>query len=359
MKYRFKVRRAVYLLLTGTLIAVTGAKLYSNKKITGSKVYIYDKESPVSVRAIPIQAENITEEYTFAGTFEPVKETQVTADIQGKITQVMAEEGNGVKKDEIIVRLDDSLMLLQLKEAELSIKDLERDVERYRVLAAADAVQGIQLEKLILGLEKAKIKKETLIDQIAKTQVKAPINGIITAKLNEIGGFAAPGVPLFRLTDISELKFTIFTDENKLHLFENNKEYLIVPDAYPHIELQAVLLYTGSKANPGNSFPIQFRVKNTPDLKIKAGMFGKVHFTVQSTQTAVTIPVSSISGTENKPAVFLAKNGKAALQNITISHYAANKAVVTDGLKPGDMLITRGFINLHEGANITTLKSTE
>jgi membrane fusion protein (multidrug efflux system) len=47
------------------------------------------------------------------------------------------------------------------------------------------------------------------------------------------------------------------------------------------------------------------------------------------------------------------KNGKAVLQNITISKKIQNKAVVLSGLNEGDVIVTNGFINLFDGANVT------
>jgi multidrug efflux pump subunit AcrA (membrane-fusion protein) len=109
----------------------------------------------------------------------------------------------------------------------------------------------------------------------------------------------------------------------------------------------------GSKANMGSSFPVQFAVNNTPDLKIKSGMFGKVNLKNDNQEKSIIIPASAIVGTANQPQVYLIKNGKSVLQNITISKKIQNKAIVLSGLNEGDVIVTNGFINLFDGANIT------
>jgi membrane fusion protein (multidrug efflux system) len=108
----------------------------------------------------------------------------------------------------------------------------------------------------------------------------------------------------------------------------------------------------GSKANMGSSFPVQFMVNNTSDLKIKSGMFGKVLLKSETSGKGIIIPSSAIQGTENQPQVYIVKNGKALLQNITISNKIQNKAVVSSGLNEGDVIVTNGFINLFDGANV-------
>ncbi|MBU2061061.1 MAG: hypothetical protein KKH44_04325 [Bacteroidetes bacterium] len=109
----------------------------------------------------------------------------------------------------------------------------------------------------------------------------------------------------------------------------------------------------GSKANMGSSFPVQFSVNNTSDLKIKSGMFGKVLLKSETSGKGIIIPSSAIQGTENQPQVYIVKNGKALLQNITMSNKIQNKSVVSSGLNEGDVIVTNGFINLFDGANVT------
>jgi multidrug efflux pump subunit AcrA (membrane-fusion protein) len=110
---------------------------------------------------------------------------------------------------------------------------------------------------------------------------------------------------------------------------------------------------TGSKANMGNSFPVQFLVKNTTDLKIKSGMFGSVQLKNNSDEKLIIIPASSVVGTNIQPQVYIVNNGKAILKNITISTRFQNKAVVSGGLTGGEVIITNGFINLFDGANVS------
>ena len=249
--------------------------------------------------------------------------------------------------------LDNSLLKLQLQTIEVQIEGLEADVNRYTILAKADAIQGIQLEKAELGLKSAKVQKTTLLEQINKTTIKAPFSGVVTAKLSEEGAFAAPGVPLLQITDITNLKFTVNIPENELSKFKLNQSYPVVVDAYPDILLTGKATMIGSKANMGSSFPVQFTVYNTSDLKIKSGMFGKVNLKSDKLGRGIIIPASAIVGSENQPQVYILKNGKALLQNITISNKIKNKAVVSNGLNEGEVIVTNGFINLFDGANVT------
>jgi RND family efflux transporter MFP subunit len=334
------------------IIAMVVFRLISNKETTKNRVFQYEKEQPVNVQADTVQLKNINAELSYSGTFESNKETKISADIQGKINSVLVDIGSNVKKGQALIQLDNSLLKLQLQAVEIQVEGLEADVKRYTVLTNADAIQGVQLEKAVLGLKSANVQKATLIEQIKKTTIIAPFDGIVTAKLTEEGAFAAPGVPLLQITDISVLKFTVNISENELNKFTENQIYSISADVYPETKLSGKGFMVGSKANIGNSFPIQFFINNTSDLKIKSGMFGKVNLKSNNDEKFIIIQASYILGTTIQPQVYIIKNGKAILQNITISSRVQNKAVVSSGLKEGDIIVTNGYINLFDGANV-------
>lgn len=346
-------KKIIYILIILAIIAIVIFRLKSNKETTVSRVYQYNKEQAINVQATTLKLETVNNEMSYTGTFEPNKETKISADIQGKINSVYVEVGSVVRKGQALIQLDNSLLQLQLQTVELQIKGLEADVNRYTILSNADAIQGVQLEKSTLGLESARVQRAILIQQIYKTTIVAPFNGIVTAKLTDVGAFAAPGIPLIQITDISVLKFTINVPEQDLSQFKTDQSYPLIVDVFPETSLSGKVIMTGSKANMGNSFPIQFSVSNTPDLQIKSGMFGRVQLQNGITGKHIIIPASSIVGTNIKPQVYIVKNGKALLQDISISSRFQNKALVLSGLAEGDIIITNGFINLFDGANVS------
>lgn len=347
------MKKIIWIIAGVAVVGMMMFKLLSNKKTTENRIYQYDKEKPISVSVDTIRLQNIVDAGNYTGTFEPNKETKISADIQGKINAVLVDVGSYVSKGQTLIQLDNSLLKLQLQTVEVQIEGLEDDVKRYTILTEADAVQGVQLEKARLGLKSAKIQRATLLEQISKTSVKAPFNGVVTAKLNEEGGFAAPGVPLLQITDISTLRFTVNVPENDLVKFQNNQTYKINADVYPDISLSGKVSMIGSKANMGNSFPIQFQVANTKNLSIKSGMFGKVNLSESEQVQGILIPTSAITEENGIAKVYVIKNGKAVLQSFTTTKTIGNKTLVSSGLNENDIIVTNGFINLFDGANIS------
>ena len=82
-------------------------------------------------------------------------------------------------------------------------------------------------------------------------------------------------------------------------------------------------------------------------------MFGKVKLENSDDKPHIIIPASAIVGSNIQPQVYLVKNGKSILQNITLANRIQNKVIVSEGLVVGDIIVTNGFINLFNGANVS------
>ena len=346
------MKNIINILILVALVALIVLKLKENKDVVENRIYQYDKEKPIKVFTQKVALETIDAKQAFTGTFQPVKEGKVIADVQGKIIKYYVDEGAKVRKGQPLVKLDTRMLEDQLQQVNIQIETLEKDLARYQILAEADAIPGVKLEKVQQGIKTAKSKKQAILTKMNKTTIKAPFNGVVTKKFQEIGAFAAPGIPLVLLTDISGLKFTITVPEQNLGLFKKGEKYTIKTDTYPDMNIEGKVIRIGNKGNMSNTFPVQFEVKN-PKNKLKANMFGRVKIDAKSKETkAIVIPISATVGSEIQPQVYLIKEGKAVLSNVTIGYRFDNKAVVTSGIKEGDVIVTSGFINLFDGANV-------
>lgn len=347
------MKKIINILILIALLAIVVLKLRENKEVVKNRVYQYDKQKTIKVFAQDVVLETVDAAKQFTGTFQPNKEVKVNADVQGKIIRYYVKQGDRVSKGQALVKLDASLLQIQLNQVNVQIETLEKDLARYQILADADAIPGVKLEKVQQGIKTAKTQKQSILTKMQKTTIKAPFSGVVTMKFKEVGAFAAPGMPLVMITNIDKLKFTINVPEQSLSIFKKGDITTIKSDTYPNLELKGKVIRIGSKGNMSNSFPVQFEVANTKNKKIKANMFGKVLVDALSKETkAIVIPVGATVGSELKPQVYLVKDGKAVLTDIAISNRFDDKIIVANGIKEGDVIVTSGFINLFDGANV-------
>ena len=351
------MKKIINILILVALIIIIVLQLKNNKTIVENRIYHYDKENPIIVQAQTVKPQKLDLDESFTGFFDAQKDARINADIQGKIIAYYVDAGSTVKKGQPLVRLDDELLKLQLATLDVKIEDLKKDVKRYTVLSEAEAIQKIKLEKTQTALEATLAQKNTVLEKIKKTTVTAPFDGVVTMKMSEEGSFAAPGVPLLMLTNISKLKFRVNVSETELSLFQPDATYKIIADAYPTEELKGTVTAIGQKGNMGNTFPVELELQNTKDHKIKAKMFGRVEVKSEEEKQGIIIPAGAIVGSDIHPKVYLIKDGKAHLTDVKIAERLKNKVVVMQGIKEGDVVVTSGFINLFDGANVALQES--
>lgn len=343
---------------TGTIIiivlltAIVVIQLTKNKKTAASDVFVVDSTQPVQVNAEIIKRRSFVTDLMKTGVFEPNREVKISPDIQGRITQITAEPGDEVKKGEILFRIDETMLKLQLAAVLVQIKSAQTDVARYKVLAEADAVQGIQYEKALTQLDAAKAQEALLIEQISRTVVKAPFDGIVTARFTEEGAFASPGIPVLQISDISLLRFTFHAGEHELAAFKTGSIVPIRPTSLPDLTLDGKVILTGSKANGANGFPVQLELRNPAGHPVKAGMSGRTLFNENDTAKVIAVPSQAIRTSGVSYTVYKIENGRAVETTILIERWEGETALIRSGLSEGEIVITGGLINIQNGSRV-------
>src|SRR5690554_3588837 len=124
------MKRIIWIIVGVVVVGLVIFKLASNKKTTENRVYHYDKEDAISVEADTIRLKYLNVESTYTGTFEPNRETKISAETQGKINAILVDVGSYVHQGQTLLQLDNALLKLQTQSAEIQIEGLQNDVNR-------------------------------------------------------------------------------------------------------------------------------------------------------------------------------------------------------------------------------------
>jgi len=81
------IKRILYILIPLALVAIVVIQLKNNKETTEGKVFQFDKEEPIPIEADTVKLENVAADFSYTGTFEPSKESRISAEIQCRSKQ--------------------------------------------------------------------------------------------------------------------------------------------------------------------------------------------------------------------------------------------------------------------------------
>jgi len=346
-------RLIIIIVVAVGLVGLTAMKLMSNQAAVKKKIYIHDSEAAVLVEDAAPSIHTFESAFSYLGTFEPIRQNTIGSDASGKIIRLNVEEGDRVSQGQVIAKIDDEMLQLQLENAEVNIEGQKNDDIRYTNLAKDNAVPGVQVEKTKLGLKSAEIQKKQLQKQLRSTNITAPFSGVITKKLVDLGSVIGGGSQIVEITDISSLKLTVSVPERDILKFKLNQDVSIKADIYGDRMFNGKVTNVSVQADKSHNFKVQITVKNAQQ-DLMAGMYGSVSLVNSKSVTALAIPRKALVGSSKNPQVYVIRNGKAVLTSFNAGTSDGEYIEVISGLSKTDKIVIKGQVNLQNNSNVKT-----
>lgn len=351
------IRPAIWVTLIASTVAFTAFTLLNNQSKSAAKVYQRDPNSRVSVTTALIAKQELAESQAFTGALEPIRENKIAAEAAGKVIFVGVQEGDVVRAGQVLARVDNENIRLQIEANEVQLEGVVADVNRYTRLAQSEALPGVNLEKALIQKRALEVQLKTLRDQLNRTTLTAPFAGVITQRFFDLGSVLAPGAPLAQITDISGLKLTVAIPEKEMLLFRIGQTVSIEVDAYPGVDFSGKVRMIGVQADASHNFPVEVLVQNSPKHPLKAGMFGNMSFQNRIRTDVLALPKAALTGTAKAPRVFVVENGQVTLRDVVLGAANNDYYEILSGLKEGETVVTSGQISLTEGALVASVQN--
>ena len=143
------------------------------------------------------------------GIFE-ADEVLVSAEVSGKITEFSALEGANLMQGDIAVKIDSTQIALNKEKLELQLQNASAESTRLKRLYKANAGKKKDYDNALLQEMVLSKELEILRDTLEKTQILAPINGVVMEKYALVGELATPAKPLFKIANIETLRLKAY-----------------------------------------------------------------------------------------------------------------------------------------------------
>lgn len=348
-------RSLIIILISTALVLITILKLLSNKQKAAEKIYIHDTEAAILVEAVKPQMHVFENAFSYLGIFEPYRQNMIGSDASGKVIRVNVEEGDRVSPGQVLAKVDDELLQLQLESAEVNIEGQQKDDERYTNLEGSQVIPGVQIEKTRLGIKAAEIQRKQIQKQLKSTNLTAPFAGVITKKMIDLGSVIGPGSPLVEITDIKNLKLTVNVPERDVLKFRAGQIVPVKVDVLGNKTFEGKVSHVSIQADKSHNFKVQITVRNSDEM-IRAGMYGNASLLNSNSVNALSVPRKALVGSSKKPQVYVIRNGKAILTSFNSGTSDGEFVEIVDGLNASDLIVIKGQVNLENNSKVKTTK---
>jgi membrane fusion protein, multidrug efflux system len=290
--------------------------------------------------------------------------SDVTADTQGKVINVMINRGDRVKLGQPVVQLDVRSAALGAREAAANLaaaraqKQLaDQECERTKSLLDKGAITKSeydrQMAQCTAALEQVaavQARTQMMTKSVADGIVRAPFDGVVSEKMVSPGEWVAPGKPLFTLVDDDPLKAELSISEVAVTQIKENQRVELVAVAHPEQRYGATVTRLGAEIGRTRSLIVEARIDKNSDLV--PGMFVEAHIKVGEVVRPV-LPAAAVVRRGKTWRAFVIKNGEAEERPVQLGPPPGPGQVsIVEGIAKGDKVIAKVTDDIVDGTRV-------
>jgi membrane fusion protein (multidrug efflux system) len=295
------------------------------------------------------------------GTLAPVQGVTISADAEGTIVKVAAENGSAVKAGDLLIELDTSVEEAQLAAAEARAALTKLGVDRAKDLFERQATSQSEFDVADATYKQSNAEIAGLKALIAKKHVRAPFDGRVGIRSVNLGQFVPRGQALLPLQKLDPIYVNFYVPQRMLPALSQTQKITVVIDGFESTPFPGTITAINSLVDAAtrNVF-VQATISNPKEI-LRAGMFARVEVELPTVEQVVTVPATSIAYASYGNSVFVVeklkdKDGKEYLgvrqQFVKLGGTRGDLIAITEGLKPGEQVVTAGVFKLRNGAPV-------
>lgn len=328
-------------------------------------------EQAMALPVIEVPTKTVTAYTSYPTTIEGMINSEVRAKIGGYITDVLVDEGQQVRKGQVLFRIETQSMTQDAAAAKASINAAQVEVDKLKPLVEKNIISSVQLATANAKLQQAKAGYNSIAANIGYGTIKSPVDGYVGSIRLRKGSLVSPSdqTPLTTVSEISnvyayfsmnEKEYLDFLQqtqgESKSQKIKNFPKVTLILANGAEYEAKGTIETINSQINQGTG-TVSFRALfNNRNGLLNNGNSGTIKVPTVY-KDAVVIPQESTFQQQEKTFVYtLAKDTTAASQAIEIKASAGSVYVVSSGLKAGETIVAKGANKVRDGLKIQPQK---
>jgi RND family efflux transporter MFP subunit len=321
---------------------------------------------PIAVRVAQVQQQDVVYRILALGTLEAEELVQVTAQVEGAVSEVLFHEGDRVTPETVLLRIDPERYRLEAARAEASYKKALADAHRAederkrrerlaaeQLVSAEDLTRARQdAERLAADTDAARAAWDIALQDLRKAEVKPSRAGVINTRAVDTGRFVKNGDVLATLVDTSRLRLRFKVSEGESLRLDEGEAVGFRVAALGEREFAATVYHVGEVADPATrQVEVMAWVRNPGVLR--PGFFAEVSAAAESHKGALVVPEGAIQASERGFIAYVVVGEQARLREIGIGLRGTNGIVeILSGLKAGETVVVEGSDRLSDGSRV-------
>lgn len=322
-----------------------------------------------------IAPSTLMETLKITGSLAPSRQVHLSSEVSAKVVSVAVREGDAVKSGDVLVQFDAAALDIQLEQAQANAEATRVQLDQART----DFERTQDLVERGLSAQNNLTRARSTLDQLTATltaqetmvanaqraldnaTVRAPFDGVVSARSIDPGQFVATGSPLVSVVDLASLEV------------EANAPVAYAPDLAPGLEVDFTVEGFGDRVFEGEvarlspvalegtrMLPVFVTLANKTG-ELRGGMFAAGRIVLEARADGIGIPAAGLRRDAEGEHVLVVVDGKAERRAVEIARSWDGGAVleVADGLAPGDVVVIEPLPELQPGDTVELVELTQ
>jgi membrane fusion protein (multidrug efflux system) len=305
----------------------------------------------VAVEVGKVQTTALTDEAQAVGTLRSRQGVVVRPEVAGRIAALGFRDGQQVRKGQLLVQLDDTLVAAQVKQAQAEVSTARANYQRNRELLAENFVSQAAVDQTAANLQVAEAQLALARAQLQRMKIVAPFNGTAGIRLVNVGDYLAAGADIVNLEDLSRVYVDFRLPERYLPQLRMGQSVQVSLDALPQRRFQGRIEAMDPLVDAsGRSVLVRASLDN-PDGMLRPGMFARVDTVLSTRAKALVVPEEAVLPDAGKQYVIKVVPGQDAQgQPARVSQRSEvqtgarrqGRVEILKGVEAGDVVVTAG-----------------
>lgn len=308
------------------------------------------KEEAVPIEVVALARGPIESVLRFSSNLEAEREVQVIAEASRLVTALLVEEGDRVRRGQVLIRLQSDEQKSAVAKAQSQLDKAAREYERQQRLYEQELISEEAFNNATYELDQLKISLADAERELGYTNVRAPIAGTITQRLVNLGDHINMGEPLFDIVDFDSLVARVYVPEKNLPALREGLSARIASEALGNDAHQGSIKRIAPVVDP-RSGTVKVTVAVGNQQGLRPGMYVDVDLVTATRQDALLVPKRALVYDNDQIFVFRLGDER-RVERVLVEPSLTDKFNVEPaaGLDPGDQVVVAGQAGLKDGA---------
>lgn len=306
----------------------------------------------IPVEVAQVTTGDIAAYFSGTATIEAEEETDVVAKVGGVVKKIFVEEGAYVEAEQVLAKLDDEKLKVQMDQSKANLQKLENAYLRSEELFSKNLISTDEFQKTKYEFEHQKASFKLAQLELNYSAIRSPISGVVAERKIKVGNMVLPNQATFRVTGLDPLIAVLHVPEQQMIKLKVGQKAKLKVDAISGSEFVGKIKRISPVVDPATGTVKVTVEMRDPSRSLKPGMFARLNIIYDLRSNTVLVPKDAVMTEDKESSVFVVKDSLALKKFIEVGYINTTHIEILNGLAVNDTVVTTGKGSLKDSSKV-------